>query len=67
MKYLDDFLIVEEGGIVVFSHSTDSGHIKDDALFAGLLEVYKNLTEYFINPHTFFIIMNRLKAHNSNR
>jgi len=38
VKYLDDFLIVEEGGIVVFSHSTDSGHIKDDALFAGLLE-----------------------------
>lgn len=38
MKYLDDFLIVEEGGIVVFSHSTDSGHIKDDSLFAGLLE-----------------------------
>ncbi|NVM16634.1 MAG: hypothetical protein HWN80_02890 [Candidatus Lokiarchaeota archaeon] len=38
MKYLDDFLIVEEGGIILFSHSTNSGNIKNDALFAGLLE-----------------------------
>ena len=44
MKYLTDFLVVEEGGIVLFSHSTVSGYITDDSLFAGFLEA---ITTFF--------------------
>lgn len=44
MKYLVDFLVVEEGGIVLFDHSTPSGQIKDAALFAGFLEA---ITTFF--------------------
>jgi hypothetical protein len=38
LKYLCDFLVVEEGGVVLFSHSIDSGYITDSGLFAGFLE-----------------------------
>jgi hypothetical protein len=48
MRYLNDFLVVEEGGVVLFSHSSASGHITDDALFAGFLEAITTFFEMAI-------------------
>jgi hypothetical protein len=44
VKYLTDFLVVEEGGIVKFSYSTKAGTITDENLFAGFLEA---ITTFF--------------------